>query len=69
MSSSIHSWWIDPQRGVVRLLLFARRLCLLFGAIALNTRTVEWAARVARRIFHKSFLTPDVWRIHDAVHA
>ena len=67
--SSIPAGASTPQRGVVRLLLFASGFAFLFGAIALNTRTVEWAARVARRIFHKSFLTPDVWRIHDAVHA
>jgi lysophospholipase L1-like esterase len=56
-------------RSAARLLLIASGAAFLFGAVALNTRTVEWAARVARRLFHKPFLTPDVWRIHDAVHA
>lgn len=57
------------KRGVAQLLFFTAGVIFLFGALVHNTRTVEWAARVAGRIFHRPFFTPEVWRIHDAVHA
>ncbi len=55
-------------RSAARLLFVASGVVFLLGALLFNTRTVEWAARIARAVFHKPFLTPDVWRIHDAVH-
>ncbi|HEU4928219.1 MAG TPA: GDSL-type esterase/lipase family protein [Candidatus Krumholzibacteria bacterium] len=60
----------SPQRrrSVVQLLLILSGWIFLSAAILFNTRSIELGARVARTIFHRPFLTPDVWRIHDALH-
>lgn len=56
------------RRSVVQLLLILSGWVFLSAAILFNTRSIELAARVARKLFHRAFLTPDVWRIHDALH-
>ncbi len=56
------------RRSVVQLLLIVSGWSFVLAAAFFNTRTIELAARVARRLFHRPFLTPDVWRIHDAMH-
>lgn len=57
------------KRSIAQLLFIAAGIAFLLGALVHNTRSVEWAARIAGGIFHRPVLTPDVWRIHDAVHA
>ena len=54
------------KRGVARLLFAAGGVVFLLGALFYNTLTVEIAARVARAMFHRAFLTPDAPRIHHA---
>ena len=56
------------RRGVVELLLILSGWIFLSAALLFNTRSIELAARIARKLFHRPFLTPDVWRIHDALH-
>ncbi len=58
----------DGARSVVQLLLILSGWIFLSAAILFNTRSIELGARIARRVFERSFLTPDVWRIHDALH-
>ena len=54
------------KRGAARLLFAAGGIAFLLGALLYNTLTVEIAARVARAIFHRAFLTPEAPRIHGA---
>lgn len=58
-----------PSRGVARLLFIAGGAVFLFSTAAVNTWTVDIAARAMRAVFHRAFLTPDAWLIHDAQHA
>ena len=56
------------RRNVVQLLLILSGWVYLSAALLFNTRSIELLARIARKIFHRAFLTPEVWRIHDALH-
>lgn len=56
------------RHSVVQLLFVLSGWIFASAAILFNTRGIELLARVARKLFHRPFLTPDVWRIHDALH-
>lgn len=61
----------DPTRthSIAQLLFVAAGGAFLLGALVHNTRTVEWAARFAGRLLHRTVYSPEVWRIHGAMYA
>lgn len=58
-----------PARCIAQLLFIAAGVVFLLGALVHNTRTIDAAARMAGRLLHRTVYPPDVWHIHDAMHA